>query len=105
MAQGSGSAGGGKAGAKSSGRVAAVRAPARVHTPPSVSSALRSDAVGADSSSSLARAVGRLNGGAPLPQSTRDRVEQSFGQPFGNVRVHTDAAGSDLARGVGAEAV
>jgi hypothetical protein len=50
-------------------------------------------------------AVRRLNGGAPLPPGTRERMEQGFGRTFEDVRIHTDAAGGELAQHVGAEAV
>ena len=40
-----------------------------------------------------------LGPGASLPSTTRSRMEQAFGQPFGDVRVHTgDAAARATAR-------
>lgn len=43
------------------------------------------------------RARSRLNGGAALPPSTREKMERGFGRSFGDVRVHTDAAASEVA--------
>lgn len=45
----------------------------------------------------MTRARSRLNGGAPLPPSTREKMERGFGPSFGGVRVHTDAAAAELA--------
>ena len=47
----------------------------------------------------------RLTAGASLPANTRARMESSFGRPFSEVRVHTDAVGAALAQQTGAEAV
>ena len=43
-------------------------------------------------------------GGAPLEEGTRAAMESSFGQDFGDVRVHTDAQASKSAAAVGANA-
>ncbi|MGH9129850.1 MAG: DUF4157 domain-containing protein [Acidimicrobiales bacterium] len=43
-------------------------------------------------------------GGRPLDAATRDRMEDSFGQDFSDVRVHTDAKAADSAASVGAKA-
>lgn len=47
--------------------------------------------------------VGR-GGGTPLDESTRETMESSFGQDFGDVRVHTDQQASESAKAVGANA-
>lgn len=47
--------------------------------------------------------VGR-GGGTPLDESTRASMEASFGEDFGDVRVHTDAQASQSAQAVGANA-
>jgi len=49
--------------------------------------------------------VATLHGGSPLPPTLRQRMEASFGEPFHNVRVHTDAPAERFARGQRAEAV
>lgn len=43
-------------------------------------------------------------GGAPLDEGTRSTMESSFGQDFGDVRVHTDEQASKSAAAVGANA-
>lgn len=43
-------------------------------------------------------------GGAPLDQQTRSSMETAFGQPFDDVRVHTDDQASRSAESVGANA-
>lgn len=43
-------------------------------------------------------------GGTPLDESTRATMESSFGQDFGDVRLHTDAKASASAEAVGANA-
>jgi hypothetical protein len=43
-------------------------------------------------------------GGAPLPVDTRADMEARFGQDFGDVRVHTDAAAHGSAKSVNAQA-
>lgn len=43
-------------------------------------------------------------GGAPLDDSTRATMESTFGQDFGDVRLHTDAKASASAEAVGANA-
>lgn len=43
-------------------------------------------------------------GGVPLPQQTREFFEPRLGQGLGDVRVHSDAAGAEAARGAGARA-
>jgi hypothetical protein len=43
-------------------------------------------------------------GGSPLDASTRSEMEGAFGDSFGDVRVHTDAAASQSAESVGANA-
>ena len=43
-------------------------------------------------------------GGLPLDESTRSTMESSFGQDFGDVRVHTDSRASESAEAVGANA-
>jgi hypothetical protein len=43
-------------------------------------------------------------GGAPLDKSTRATMESTFGQDFGDVRLHTDAKASASAESVGANA-
>ena len=43
-------------------------------------------------------------GGAPLDESTRSRMESSFGEDFSDVRVHTDQQASKSAAAVGANA-
>jgi len=43
-------------------------------------------------------------GGAPLDESVRSTMESSFGQDFGDVRVHTDGQASQSAEAVGANA-
>jgi len=45
-----------------------------------------------------------LQGGHPLPHSTRQRMETAFQRPFDGVRVHTDARSDQLARDHGAQA-
>lgn len=47
--------------------------------------------------------VGR-GGGEPLDKSVRSSMESSFGQDFGDVRVHTDSQASKSAEAVGANA-
>jgi len=47
----------------------------------------------------------RLNGGRPLPDDTRTRMERAFRRPFDQVRVHTDASAVAVAREHGAQAV
>jgi hypothetical protein len=44
------------------------------------------------------------SGGAPLPTDTRADMEARFGQNFGDVRVHTDAAAHESAKSVNAQA-
>ncbi|MBK8258009.1 MAG: DUF4157 domain-containing protein [Polyangiaceae bacterium] len=44
-------------------------------------------------------------GGSPLPPTTRQRMERSFGRPFDSVRVHNDAQGGEFAKSHQAEAV
>jgi len=46
--------------------------------------------------------VGR--GGSPLDKGTRAAMESSFGEDFGDVRVHTDSQASESAASVGANA-
>jgi Domain of unknown function (DUF4157) len=46
-----------------------------------------------------------LAGGRPLPPSTRQRMERSFGQSFDGVRIHDDADASALTELHGAEAL
>ena len=43
-------------------------------------------------------------GGSPLDESVRGQMESSFGQDFGDVRVHTDSQASKSAESVGANA-
>lgn len=43
-------------------------------------------------------------GGTPLDESTRATMESSFGEDFGDVRLHTDAKASASAEAVGANA-
>ena len=43
-------------------------------------------------------------GGTPLDESTRATMESSFGEDFGDVRLHTDARASASAEAVGANA-
>jgi Domain of unknown function (DUF4157) len=43
-------------------------------------------------------------GGSPLDESVRSSMESSFGQDFGDVRVHTDSQASKSAESVGANA-
>lgn len=51
------------------------------------------------------RAVQRALGpGSPLPADARRRMEAGFGEHFGDVRVHTDAAAGRLAGGLSARA-
>lgn len=47
----------------------------------------------------------RLSGGRPLPPTTRERLESSFGRPLDHVRVHTDATAASLAEAHAADAV
>lgn len=42
--------------------------------------------------------------GQPLDKPVRDQMERSFGESFSNVRVHTDRAAADAARGLDARA-
>ena len=44
-------------------------------------------------------------GGQPLDRATRLRMELAFGQPFGDVRLHTGAAAGEVAAAHGANAV
>ncbi len=46
----------------------------------------------------------RLGGGRPLPPTTRQRMERSFGRSFADVRVHEGSEAAVAARGHGAEA-
>lgn len=46
-----------------------------------------------------------LTGGRPLPPSTRERLEAAFGLSLEDVRVHTDAEGTELAGEHDAEAL
>lgn len=47
----------------------------------------------------------RTGGGSPLPASTRERLEQAFGDAdFSDVRVHADADAAELTAAMGAEA-
>lgn len=52
-----------------------------------------------------ARLSSRLQGGAPLPPSTRMRMEASFGQSFADVRVHTGGAAAEATNRHRAEAL
>ncbi len=56
---------------------------------------------GADFESSLASA---RSGGAPLPESTRDFMEQRIGANFSGVKVHTDAQSDQLNQSIQAKA-
>lgn len=47
----------------------------------------------------------RLQGGSPLPLTTRDRMERSFGRSFNDVRVHTGAVAKDVTQAQSAEAL
>jgi hypothetical protein len=96
------------------------RAPVRAKEPQS-SSASRSDRPASSTESGLAghqaaamalqrtagnRAVARLlqGGGRPLDRATRDEMEERFGEDLGEVRVHTDHASAESARGFEAKA-
>jgi hypothetical protein len=46
----------------------------------------------------------RRGSGRPLDGGTRERVSEKLGDPLADVRVHDDAAASDLARSVSARA-
>lgn len=46
----------------------------------------------------------RQGGGRPLPPTTRERMERSFGRSFADVRVHEGSEAAASARGQGAEA-
>ena len=48
--------------------------------------------------------LGSRSSGAPLEGGVRSSMEQSFGRSFGDVRVHDDAAASDAASQINAEA-
>jgi hypothetical protein len=58
---------------------------------------------GQEPSSPVHDVIGK-GGGAPLDESTRATMETSFGQDFGDVRLHTDARASASAEAVGANA-
>jgi hypothetical protein len=47
----------------------------------------------------------RLQGGSPLPMTTRQRMERSFGQSFSDVRVHTGAIAQDVTQSQSADAL
>jgi hypothetical protein len=46
--------------------------------------------------------IAKAGAGQPLDKPVRDQMERSFGESFANVRVHTDRAAGDAARGIGA---
>ncbi len=60
-------------------------------------------AIADDEPSPVHDVVGK-GGGTPLDEGTRASMEASFGQDFGDVRVHTDAQASTSAAAVGANA-
>ncbi len=43
-------------------------------------------------------------GGLPLPDSTKNQMEEGFGSDFSNVRIHTDEKAADMNRKLGAQA-
>jgi hypothetical protein len=43
-------------------------------------------------------------GGSPLPQETRDFMENAFSRDFSRVRVHADSVASEMSKGIGAKA-
>jgi hypothetical protein len=47
----------------------------------------------------------RLQGGSPMPPTTRDRMEAAFGRSFAHARVHTGATAAAVAEAHGAEAI
>lgn len=47
----------------------------------------------------------RLQGGSPLPLTTRERMERSFGRSFSDVRVHTGAVARDVTQTQSADAL
>src|SRR4051812_31421942 len=51
-----------------------------------------------------ATAASRLSGGSPLPLTTRQRMERSFGRSFSDVQVHTGGPAGSLASSHGAQA-
>lgn len=57
----------------------------------------------AEAASPVHDIVGK-GGGSPLDEGTRAEMEGRFGQPFDDVRVHTDASASASAESVGANA-
>lgn len=50
------------------------------------------------------RVQSSMNGGSPLPDSTRQQMEGAFGADFSGVRVHADETSSELARSMSAKA-
>src|SRR3546814_10126426 len=44
------------------------------------------------------------SGGEPLPRTVRASMEPAFGQDFGHVRIHRDAAAAGTADAIGARA-
>lgn len=60
---------------------------------------------GTETPGEVTSAIQRRRGaGSPLPGGLRRSMEDSFGTDFSQVRIHTDAEASDLARSVQAEA-
>ncbi|MBA3470111.1 MAG: DUF4157 domain-containing protein [Herpetosiphonaceae bacterium] len=56
------------------------------------------------SSETAARIQNKRGGGSPLPDPTRNFMEERFGTDFSDVRVHTDGESAKLNRRVGATA-
>jgi len=57
------------------------------------------------SNRAMGRLLGRLSSGEPLPMSVRARFEPRLGASLGDVRLHTGAKASELARTAQAEAL
>jgi hypothetical protein len=88
------------------GHALAVATPAKAEAKASAAKATappRKEAV--PSPPAAGRTFQRLNGGTPLPPTTRQRMERSFGRSFAAVRVHHDAAAGRATAEHAAEAV
>ena len=87
----------------------ATRAPAPSKSAPAKSSAAAVRAPPASVQAAPTPAphsvAARLVGGSPLPPTLRGRMENAFGRPFGDVRVHTDGAAENLTHAHHAEAL
>ncbi|MEV6491376.1 DUF4157 domain-containing protein [Actinoplanes sp. NPDC051633] len=102
-------------------RERAIEPAVEAHTPPAPAKSDKSDLVSImlhaqahGGNQMVARAVadnpiedrlrGRLGGGRPLPAEVRAETETGFGQPLGDVRVHTDGHAASMATELNANA-